>query len=75
MTKSFYRFVLSFRGGGKYDEKALFAEAMFNDLSFPKEEKEYDLLSRYIEEFATEHLRSIVFDDLYTIYTDTVLEK
>lgn len=75
MNKSFYRFVLSFRGGGKNDEKALFAEAMFNDLSFPKEAKEYDTLSRYVEEQANDSLRSIVFDDLYTIYTERILER
>ncbi len=74
MNKSFYQFVLSFRGGGKNDPFALFAEAMFNDLSFPKEEKEYDLLSRYVEEHADDALRSIVFDDLYALYTERVLE-
>ena len=52
MDRSFYQFVLSFRGGKKGDEKAAFAEAMFNDHSFPKEEKAFDPLSRYIEEKA-----------------------
>lgn len=73
MRKSFYRFALSFRGGGKNDGKSLFAEAMFNDLSFPKEEIEYDALSRYVEEQATEHLCTAVFDDLYAIYEERVL--
>ncbi len=75
MNKSFYRFALSFRGGEKKDEKAQFAEAMFNDLSFPKEEKDYDSLSRYVEEHANDDLRSIVFDDLYLIYTERILER
>ena len=38
MNRTFYQFVLSYRGGGKNDEKAVFAEGMFKDLSFPKEE-------------------------------------
>ena len=38
MERSFYQFVLSFRGGKKGDEKSAFAEAVFNDHSFPKEE-------------------------------------
>lgn len=75
MDKSFYRFALSFRGGGKDDEKSLFAEAMFNDLSFPKEEKEYDPLSRYVEEHGNDHMRSIIFDDLYAIYRERVLDR
>ena len=38
MNRTFYQFALSYRGGGKNDDKAVFAEGMFNDLSFPKEE-------------------------------------
>ena len=38
MNRTFYQFTLSYRGGGKNDEKAVFAEGMFKDLSFPKEE-------------------------------------
>ena len=42
MNRTFYQFVLSYRGGKKSDDKAVFAEGMFNDLSFPKEETRYD---------------------------------
>lgn len=73
MNKSFYQFVLSYRGGGKEDEKAVFAEAMFNDLSFPKDESEYDLLSRYVEEQVDDQMKSIVFDELYKVYEERVL--
>ena len=65
MDRSFYRFALSFRGGKKDDEKSVFAEAMFNDLSFPKDEKDFDPLSRYVEEKADREMRSVVFDELY----------
>lgn len=74
MNKSFYQFVLTFRGGGKNDDKAVFAEAMFDDLSFPKEDKEYDALSRYVEERADEAMQSVIFDDLYALYVERVLE-
>ena len=33
---------------------------MFNDLSFPKDEKDFDPLSRYVEEKADEEMRSVV---------------
>ncbi|MCZ2258250.1 YozE family protein [Sporosarcina sp. G11-34] len=70
MNKSFYQFALSFRGGRKDDLQAQFAESMFNDLSFPKEETEFDLISRYVEEKADAGMRSVVFDDLYKLYEE-----
>lgn len=75
MNKSFYQFTLSFRGGSKADEKAVFAEAMFHDLSFPKSEEAYDPLSRYVEEHEDEALRSVVFDDLHALYTERILDR
>ncbi|WP_252990019.1 YozE family protein, partial [Sporosarcina newyorkensis] len=36
MDRSFYHFALRYRGGGKDDVKAMFAEKMFRDPSFPK---------------------------------------
>lgn len=72
MNRTFYQFILSFRGGGKEDPYAVFAEAMFNDLSFPKDEESYDPLSRYIEEKGDEQLRSTVFDELYRIYEERI---
>ncbi|WP_342504958.1 YozE family protein [Sporosarcina sp. FSL K6-2383] len=70
MNRSFYRFVLSFRGGVKGDLNALFAESMFNDLSFPREEKSFDTLSRYIEEKADSQMPSAIFDELYRLYEE-----
>ncbi len=42
MDRSFYRFALSLRGGAKEDPAAAFAEHMFNDMSFPKDETAFD---------------------------------
>jgi uncharacterized protein YozE (UPF0346 family) len=70
MDRSFYQYVLSFRGGKKDDQKSAFAEAMFNDHSFPKDEKNFDPLSRYLEEKADPDMPSIVFDELYTMYKE-----
>lgn len=68
MDRSFYHFALRYRGGGKDDLKAMFAEKMFRDASFPKNEEEFDSLSRYIEDQADHDLSSITFDELYAIY-------
>ena len=73
MDRSFYRFVLSFRGGVKGDLNSMFAENMFNDLGFPKEEKDFDPLSRYIEEKADSRMPSVIFDELYRMYEERFL--
>jgi uncharacterized protein YozE (UPF0346 family) len=70
MDRSFYQFVLSFRGGHKDDEKSAFAEAVFNDHSFPKDEVAFDPISRYLEEKADSEMPSIVFDELFELYKD-----
>ncbi|WP_153732499.1 YozE family protein [Sporosarcina obsidiansis] len=70
MDRSFYHFALRYRGGSKDDKKALFAEKMFRDPSFPKNEEEFDTLSRYVEDQADDDLGSITFDELYAIYED-----
>lgn len=73
MDRSFYHFVLSFRGGLKGDLNSMFAEGMFNDLGFPKEEKAFDPLSRYIEEKADLQMPSVIFDELYRLYEERFL--
>lgn len=70
MDRSFYQFVLSFRGGNKDDLKAIFAEAMFNDHGFPKDEKDFDPISRYLEDKADPEMPSIIYDELYALYTE-----
>ncbi|MEK4715131.1 YozE family protein [Sporosarcina sp. FSL K6-5500] len=73
MDRSFYRFALSFRGGAMDDLKSTFAEYMFKDSSFPKEEKSFDPLSRYIEEKADAKMPSVVFDELFLLYEERFL--
>jgi len=72
MNRSFYQFALSYRGGGKNDQKAVFAESMFRDLGFPKDEQAYDPLSRYLEEKSDEDMRPIIFDELYNTYIERI---
>lgn len=73
MDRSFYQFALSFRGGEKDDRLSSFADAMFHDHSFPKDERSFDSLSRYIEEKADPYLSSVLFDDLYRQYEERFL--
>lgn len=70
MERSFYHFVLSFRGGPKGDAKTEFAERMFYDVGFPKDAGDFDQLSRYIEELADPEMPSVVFDEIFTLYKE-----
>lgn len=64
--KSFYHFVLTYRGA--QDDKGHFAECMFNDLLFPKAATDFDELSAYIEMQADPHLSTYIFDELWEMY-------
>ncbi|AQQ55092.1 YozE family protein [Planococcus lenghuensis] len=70
MNKSFYQFALAYRGGSKRDPYARFAEAMFNDHGFPKTSREFDGLSRYLEEKADADMPAAVFDELWRAYEE-----
>ena len=59
--------------GRKDDLKSTFAEYMFKDSSFPKEEKAFDPLSRYIEEKADAKMPSVIFDELFLLYEERFL--
>lgn len=68
MKKSFYLFVLTYRGGDPSDPKARFAEGVFNDHGFPKTSTSFEELSSYIEMRADDDLSTAAFDELWEIY-------
>lgn len=70
---SFYQYVLTFRGE-KNDPKADFAEAAFDDHSFPKAEEDFSALSKYIEENDNDQLKATVFDELWQLYEEKFSE-
>ncbi|WP_088006288.1 YozE family protein [Indiicoccus explosivorum] len=70
MKKSFYQFALAYRGGGKGDRHARFAEAMFHDHSFPKTSGDFDEISRYLEEKADADMPAAIFDELWNAYEE-----
>ncbi|MBF1992183.1 YozE family protein [Staphylococcus schleiferi] len=65
---SFYQFALTVRG--RKDLQGALAEMIFEDLSFPKYEKSFDVLSEYIETEGNYTLPMSVFDDLYEEYQE-----
>ncbi|HWL24040.1 MAG TPA: YozE family protein [Ureibacillus sp.] len=68
MNKSFYHFVLTFRGGDWSDQKSRFAESAFFDHGFPKTSTSFEEISSYIETKADEALSTAAFDELWDIY-------
>lgn len=65
---SFYHFALTARG--RKDDKGKLAEQIFNDLSFPKYENDFNKLSEYIETQSEFTIPMYVFDDLYEEYSE-----
>lgn len=70
MNKSFYHYVLTFRGGEWSDQKSRFSEAMFEDHAFPKTSMSFDELSRYVEMQSDEFLTASAFDELWSLYAE-----
>jgi uncharacterized protein YozE (UPF0346 family) len=65
---SFYQFALTVRG--RKNDKGELAEQIFDDLSFPKHEKDFNVLSEYIETHDDFTVSMSVFDDLYEEYLE-----
>lgn len=70
MKKSFYLYVLTYRGGDWSDPKVRFAEEVFHEHNFPKQSTDFNELSDYIETYATENLTIQTFDSLWTLYEE-----
>ncbi|TDL95578.1 YozE family protein [Macrococcus brunensis] len=65
---SFYQYILTLRGSK--NAEGVFAEAVFDDLMFPKQAQSYHDLSDYIENYGTTDMKLSVFDDLYESYEE-----
>src|SRR5699024_12831325 len=63
-----YQFALEARG--RKDEKGDLAEDIFDDLSLPRQEKDFHALSDYIEMQGSYTVSMSVFDSLYDEYTE-----
>lgn len=68
MKKSFYQFMMTYRGKLTPDDEDALAEWMFNDHSFPKHTEKYNELSQYLEMNSPFLGALSVFDRLYEIY-------
>ncbi|HZG71788.1 MAG TPA: YozE family protein [Chondromyces sp.] len=70
MKKSFYHYLMKYRQVPAPNELASFANAAFDDHSFPKSSSDYDELSRYLE-MNGHYLASMsVFDEAWEKYNE-----
>lgn len=68
--KSFYHFLMRYRQGKNIDAITKFANDAFHDHSFPKQSKNYDEISRYLE-MNGEYLDGMsVFDEAWERYME-----
>jgi len=66
--RSFYHFLMTYRGKIKADEKSMLAEWAFNDHNFPKQSTDYHEISDYLEWNSPFTNALNVFDELWDTY-------
>lgn len=71
MHKTFYQYLMTKRNPGSTDPEAEFANNAFYDQSFPKQEEEFDALSKYLEENASYLPTMETFDSVWKEYQES----
>ena len=64
--ESFYRYLMTQRDADSTDEVAQFANNAQHDLTFPKQEQNYEKLSDYLPSMS-------IFDRAYRMYEDKMM--
>lgn len=70
MRQSFYQFLMTQRNPEDYEPVAEFANNAFYDQAFPKQETNFDALSKYLEENASYLPSMTVFDQAWQMYLE-----
>lgn len=66
--RSFYHFILTYRGKKKPTDQSRLADFVFYDASFPKHSTDYDEISNYLEWNSPFTNALQVFDGLWDVY-------
>jgi len=73
--RSFYEYVLTYRGKLKDDAESRLAEWIFHDHDFPKHSQSYDEISNYLEWNNPFNGSLAVFDQLWDEYMNTYIDR
>lgn len=68
--ESFYRFLMTKRNESSNDDIAVFANNAQHDLTFPKQEQDYEKLSEYLELNAGYLPSMSIFDQAFEQYKE-----
>ncbi|KAA0550111.1 YozE family protein [Bacillus sp. BGMRC 2118] len=68
MSRSFYHFLLKYRMNKPTDEIAAFANAAYDDHSFPKQSTDYYELTNYLELNGSYLPSMSIFDHAWDLY-------
>ena len=68
--ESFYRYLMTLRDPDSKSDIAQFANNAQHDITFPKQEQNYEKLSEYLELNASYLSSMSIFDDAYRMYQD-----
>ncbi|MFD2045810.1 YozE family protein [Ornithinibacillus salinisoli] len=66
--RSFYHFMMSYRGKKKTDDQSQLADWMFHEHNFPKQATSYNEVSNYLELYSPFSNAITVFDELWDVY-------
>lgn len=66
--RTFYHFMMTYRGKVKPDDESKLADWMYKDHSFPKQSRSYEEISRYLEWNTPFSSALQVFDRLWEKY-------
>ncbi|SIS37262.1 YozE family protein [Salimicrobium flavidum] len=70
MKRSFYHYMMRFRGNLETGKEKELADWMFEEHSFPKQSESYDELSEYLEHHSPFPGSLAAFDRLYETYME-----
>lgn len=66
--ESFYHYLMTRRNAKSYSPIAEFAKNAFYDDDFPKQSKDYDEISKYLEEMGSYLPSMSIFDEVWRQY-------
>lgn len=66
--KTFYQYMMTFRGKRQADDKSMFADWIFHEHDFPQHSNDYDEISDYLEWNSPFPHALIVFDEVWNLY-------
>ncbi|WP_283678757.1 YozE family protein [Lentilactobacillus sp. Marseille-Q4993] len=72
MRKTFYEFLMTKRNPSSPDSVAEFANNASMDQSFPKQETDFETLSKYLEENASYLPTMTIFDEAFQQYRESL---